>query len=652
MGVPQGARKGDAVHRSSVSCLVVLLSALIASLAALGQEDPQTVLAKLPSPSDFAGQRLVCLLRESSVQPGAPTTAGDAIRWVVRGHVEWWVLDAEEARFFREQGIPIAETSIGGRIIYARAILPTGGVVPGVVPVPLDRRTAEAMNDEGLAVPPSFVAFPPDTIDVGTVLEWEVEVDLRLADGLLWGTMHLGSALAIRGTVTVPEGQELQWTIVGDASVSARKAGKTYTFEGMGTPPPPHDGGTASGLAPRPAIVYSTVPSWSALVAAEREMLVDSSSDSLTLSGTAHGIVYGLETREAKIQALYAFVRDSIRYGFAVGWEMSWAASSNATLRHLMGDCKGKSALLVSMLRVVGIEAYPALASTTSRLRDLGELDWVIGPWQMDHVVVAVRGEGDGVWEILDPTCPDCASLLGHEIWILDGPADSLGTFYKVPWPPVDERTIACSVAMTVEQDGRVSVYGTMTVPENLMPDYVSYLDSETPGIDIPTQHWPEILGLDASLPDTKISAWSESDGEPTVVSFEYSDTTNRAGSDAMPVCSVRVRECPSHLPVDFPRSPYDSAREAPFETAPIVETCTATVEIPFSSRVQIPSDVHLAAPGVTFDATYVSDGTRVEVTRRFAITTDLVMPEDYAAFVRVTDLAAQEAEQPITWSE
>ena len=654
MDIRWSTRKGGAVHRLIVCCSVALLVALLSSYAGSGQEDPQSILARLPSPADFAGQPLVCLLQESSIHPDASSAAGDATRWVVRAHVELWVLDAEDARFLQEKGLPIPEASVGGKIIYARAILPSGTVIPGVMPDPLDPRIAEAMTDRGLAIPTSFVTFPSDTIEEGTVLEWEVELSERLADGLVWGTMDLGGALAIRCAVTVPEGQEVQWAVVGDADLRVRKDGTTYTFERMGTPVLSHDGVAATGLAASSAIVYSTVPSWTALAAAEREMLIDSSPESLELLGTSHGIVRGLETREAKAQALYAFVRDDIRYGLVPGWEADWAASPSMTLSRRMGDCKGKSGLLVSMLRAIGIEAYPALVSTTCRLRDLGERDWVIGPWQMDHVVVAVRGEDDRAWQILDPTCPGCVSLLGHEIWILDGPADSLGTFYKVPWPPIDDRTISCNVRKAMLDGGRQTISETVEIASGLADPIEARMENATyVGENVPRTaegKWADELGMFLSDGKYSLVVQTGSSGAPTIVTYSAESALSCSS-----VCFERLSGLPSldalSAFISLPSAGGSSDR-VPFETEPIAWHCVATLEMPEGATLKLPADVHISAPGVTYDATYTLDGAQLSVARDLEITTDLVLPEDRDAFVRVVDTAQADDAQTFlfTW--
>lgn len=69
------------------------------------------------------------------------------------------------------------------------------------------------------------------------------------------------------------------------------------------------------------------------------------------------------------------------------------------------GDCKDKSALLISLLRSVGIPAYPVLVLPKSFGRV--EKD-IFAPAQFNHMIVLVKGKDATYW--LDPTASFCLS--------------------------------------------------------------------------------------------------------------------------------------------------------------------------------------------------------------------------------------------------
>jgi transglutaminase-like putative cysteine protease len=89
-------------------------------------------------------------------------------------------------------------------------------------------------------------------------------------------------------------------------------------------------------------------------------------------------------------------VQDQIRYVF-LGMNLGGytPASAETTWARRFGDCKGKTALLVALLRELGIDAEPALVSTTA-----GDgLDQRLPTLQLfDHVIVRARIDKTIYW--------------------------------------------------------------------------------------------------------------------------------------------------------------------------------------------------------------------------------------------------------------
>ena len=84
------------------------------------------------------------------------------------------------------------------------------------------------------------------------------------------------------------------------------------------------------------------------------------------------------------------FVQDDIRYlGIEVGMARRRPTAPDQVFEQRYGDCKDKTALLVAMLRLGGLAAYPALVSSTQG-PDLDQ--WVPSPDAFDHAIVRVTG--------------------------------------------------------------------------------------------------------------------------------------------------------------------------------------------------------------------------------------------------------------------
>ena len=107
-----------------------------------------------------------------------------------------------------------------------------------------------------------------------------------------------------------------------------------------------------------------------------------------------------LPTQEQQVLAALRFVQDEVRYfGIEIGVSADKPADPAAVFARRFGDCKDKSLLFVTLLRTLGIEAYPVLVNTQAR-QTVG--DRLPAADLFDHCIAVVRFEGQTWW--LDPT--------------------------------------------------------------------------------------------------------------------------------------------------------------------------------------------------------------------------------------------------------
>ena len=103
---------------------------------------------------------------------------------------------------------------------------------------------------------------------------------------------------------------------------------------------------------------------------------------------------------EDRLTQITRYVQDNIRYvGEEIGEGSYVPRRPSVVLTRGYGDCKDKSELLAVSLRRLGIDAVPALVSTTPGF-DLP--DRLPSPLMFDHVIVRVKLGGHVLW--LDPT--------------------------------------------------------------------------------------------------------------------------------------------------------------------------------------------------------------------------------------------------------
>jgi hypothetical protein len=107
-----------------------------------------------------------------------------------------------------------------------------------------------------------------------------------------------------------------------------------------------------------------------------------------------------IPNRLQQILEVLRFVQDDVRYfGIEIGDSTEKPADPSVVFSRRFGDCKDKSLLFVTILRALGIEAYPVLVSATLG-RGIG--DWQPTASAFDHCIAVVRSDGKTYW--LDPT--------------------------------------------------------------------------------------------------------------------------------------------------------------------------------------------------------------------------------------------------------
>ncbi len=105
-------------------------------------------------------------------------------------------------------------------------------------------------------------------------------------------------------------------------------------------------------------------------------------------------------TPEERALCALRFVQDKIRYlGIESGLGSHQPADPSEVLKRGYGDCKDKVFLLHTLLRLIGIESYPALVNTVMGVHVEAGLPT---PLAFDHVVISIKVEGNTYW--VDPT--------------------------------------------------------------------------------------------------------------------------------------------------------------------------------------------------------------------------------------------------------
>jgi transglutaminase-like putative cysteine protease len=152
-----------------------------------------------------------------------------------------------------------------------------------------------------------------------------------------------------------------------------------------------------------PIILISTFNSWQEVYDWWWGLAEDKIEADEAIKQKAVDLTAGKETALQKAEAIYNFCAEDIRY-VAVEYGQAGHEPHKASdiFFNKYGDCKDQAILLISMLRQMGIQAYPVLIGTYDHL----DLEEDFPSLNFNHAIAAADlGEG---LVFLDPTCSTC----------------------------------------------------------------------------------------------------------------------------------------------------------------------------------------------------------------------------------------------------
>jgi len=104
--------------------------------------------------------------------------------------------------------------------------------------------------------------------------------------------------------------------------------------------------------------------------------------------------------QEQQVLTVLQFVQEQVRYfGIEIGSSATKPANPSVVFARRFGDCKDKSLLFVTILRALGMQAWPVLVNATET-RAIA--DWQPTAGAFDHCIAVVQCDGQVYW--VDPT--------------------------------------------------------------------------------------------------------------------------------------------------------------------------------------------------------------------------------------------------------
>lgn len=199
-------------------------------------------------------------------------------------------------------------------------------------------------------------------------------------------------------------------------------------------------------IAPR--LSYSSILSWDAVYKWYKDLVKGRYATDEIIQKSVEKLTKDLLTEDAMIRAIYHFVAKQIRYvGIELGQSAYQPSAASEVIQNQYGDCKDKTTLLISMLDIVGITAYPVMVSTSPNERvdtDLPSLS------QFNHMIAAIpKDNGEYIW--LDTTSSTCSYgdlpyMNQGRVGFLIG--DTQGIFVEIPVYPAEKNKLVSNTKL------------------------------------------------------------------------------------------------------------------------------------------------------------------------------------------------------------
>lgn len=473
-------------------------------------------------------------------------------------------------------------------------------------------------------------------LGAGDELEYLVHWQLTkpLAPGQFWYADNFlkdGIVLQEELQITVPRDRALKWSSPKIKPVITEDATHrifTWTSSNLAKKPEDEDHSleSATGTFPPPDVELSTFQSWDEVGRWYGNLQHDRVQPSPAVRAKAEELTKGLTDDDAKIRALYKFVSGQFRYiGVAFGIGRYQPHSADDILSNQYGDCKDKHTLLASLLQAVGIQAYPALISSSHAI----DPD-VPSPGQFDHVITFVPRGKDALW--LDTT-PEIGPF-GYLITPLrnkpalviaaDKPAAFATTVAQPPFV----------TSQTFRAEGKLSDAGVLTAKMDQTVRGDSEVVFRAVFRSIAQSNWKELVqnisyrmgfggtvsNISASSPEATDSAFHLS---YDYTRNDYSDWENRRITPPMP-------------PIFFAAIKDNQTKftEPLWLGTPGTAVFDAKIELPTDYSVEsLPPDVNLQTDFAEYHSSYKHDGGMLIAERRFTTKLNEVPVAEFQQF-------------------
>jgi len=435
---------------------------------------------------------------------------------------------------------------------------------------------------------------------------------------------------ALNHTLKCAEGLSVKFS-------SEKKDGRTsYIWEAENIPSFSSEPGwnTRQHFAAR--LLASTIASWAEVSRAGYRINKASMDEDDNLRAVVADATRGLSTDKEKIRSLVRFLRQNIGYKGLTSVSAYQGKPATQTLRERFGVCRDVAVLLCSMLRVAGIESYPA-ATGYGRVFD-SEVPHDI----FQHMIVAVP-DGQSGYHLYDPTAalPSIDRLPGYAgeapLLVFRPQGEKLA---RIPHIPSTENVGTIQAKSQIHADGMLSSTVTISGRGAYEEDLRNWR-RRTKTEDY-RKRWTEILApLNPAGRITELTTSDPSDLEtPFVLTIGYEAPGYAVpGTDGLLIKTPLAADCFERVLIDIVARAKKPERKHPFIlTTTVAAVQEETLTLPPGYSVEsTPEPLAVETKDVALDVQYKAsvpgDGTtgaQINFIKKFSINSRQFDPASY----------------------
>ncbi len=486
---------------------------------------------------------------------------------------------------------------------------------------------------------------PVRALSSGDTLEYRVRWTRTKSEfgGHLWYThdfIDSGAVLEETLEVSLPERQSIRYTSPDHKPSDEKRNGRrilAWRTSHMPAKPEAETSGqseTAEQETPKkPAhsVQLSGFSSWEEVGNWYRTLAIPATAVTPAIRSKALEVTKGLTTGIEKEKALYQYVSVNFRYiSISFGSGRYQPHTADDVLAEQYGDCKDKHTLFASLLKAVGIEAWPVLIGAGLKL----DPD-VPSPGQFNHLITVIPADGSFEW--LDTT-----SGVAPFGTLEKGVRDEQALVIPLNAPPFLRKTpesLPFPSVQRYEVKGALSAEGTLTAHFETTWRGDEEMMLRAAFGATPAAQWNDLLqnvsfslGFAGKVTNAKVQ-WLEDLTKPLQFSYDY---TRETYSDW-----ANLRISAPFPPIGLPGA-EEKAPAEPLAIGTVGEVSFhSEIQLPDGFKIEIPAEGRMHTGFADYRGAYSFAGGVLSAERTLKITAGKVPVAEWAEYRKLTDAVA-----------